>query len=606
MASHKKIDVVCVIAAALALLICIAFMFPSALGISPAEKLIGYENRIFDSGKVHTIDIVMDDWDSFIASAQSEEYSACTLVIDGEKFSDVAIRGKGNTSLSSVASMDSERYSFKVEFDHYDSAKSYHGLDKLSLNNIIQDTTYMKDYLTYTLMRSFGVAAPLCSYVQVSVNGSEWGLYLAVEGVEDSFLSRNYGSAQGQLYKPDSMDIGGGRGKGQDFNMDDFLSGDTAPGSFTRPENGAQPGRGGMGSDDVLLRYIDDSPESYSNIFDNAKTEPTDADKARLIAALKTLSVSDEPESALDTEAVLRYFVVHNYVVNGDSYTGNMVHNYYLREFEGRLSMIPWDYNLAFGSFQGANASVSVNDPIDTPLSVGSDSRPMIDWIFADSEFTARYHELFSEFVSSVDAAAIIDETAAMIAPYVESDPSAFYSYDEFLSGLAALREFCLLRSESVSAQLEGSVPSTDSGQAQEGAKLVDTGSLDLSLTGGMGGMGGRPNEAGEKIPSDFGGAAPERGEFGHEVPSPPQMPDGGTRPFGNAAPSMPFEGMGQNMPTPEDTGTAPQEFVGQNFRPTDGGMTQSNQPGNMAVLPLVISLVLLMVGLAIALKFKR
>ena len=221
----------------------------------------------------------------------------------------VGIRAKGNTSLSMVQSYGNRRYSFKVEFDHYGSAKSYHGLDKLSLNNIIQDTTYMKDYLTYTLMRSFGVAAPLCSYVQVSVNGSEWGLYLAVEGVEDSFLSRNYGSAQGQLYKPDSMDIGG---------------------------------------------------------------------------------------------------------------------------------------------------------------------------------------------------------------------------------------------------------------------------------------------------------TASERGEFGHEVPSPPQMPDGGTRPFGNAAPSMPFEGMGQNMPTPEDAGTAPQEFVGQNFRPTDGGMTQSNQPGNMAVLPLVISLVLLMVGLAIALKFKR
>ena len=36
--------------------------------------------------------------------------------------------------------MNSERYSFKVEFDHYNSSLTYHGLDKLSLNNLIQDT----------------------------------------------------------------------------------------------------------------------------------------------------------------------------------------------------------------------------------------------------------------------------------------------------------------------------------------------------------------------------------------------------------------------------------------------------------------------------------
>lgn len=98
---------------------------------------MGYENRLFDISKVHTIDIVMDDWDSFIDTAQSEEYSECAVIIDGESYKNVGIRGKGNTSLSTVSSMDSERYSFKVEFDKYDNNKSYYGLDKLFLNNII-------------------------------------------------------------------------------------------------------------------------------------------------------------------------------------------------------------------------------------------------------------------------------------------------------------------------------------------------------------------------------------------------------------------------------------------------------------------------------------
>ena len=72
----------------------------------------------------------------------------------------------------------------------------------------------MKDYLTYRLMHEFGVDSPLCSYVYITVNGQDWGLYLAVEGVEESFLTRNYGNEYGELYKPDSMSFGGGRGNG--------------------------------------------------------------------------------------------------------------------------------------------------------------------------------------------------------------------------------------------------------------------------------------------------------------------------------------------------------------------------------------------------------
>lgn len=77
----------------------------------------------------------------------------------------------------------------------------------------------MKDYLTYRMMAEFGVDAPLCSFVYITVNGEDFGLYLAVEGVEDAFLERNY-SGTGELYKPDSMSFGGGRGNGKGFNMD--------------------------------------------------------------------------------------------------------------------------------------------------------------------------------------------------------------------------------------------------------------------------------------------------------------------------------------------------------------------------------------------------
>lgn len=132
---------------------------------------VGYESLLLDQSKVHTIDITMDGWDAFIQNATAEEYTECNVVVDGEKFSHVAIRAKGNTSLSSVATLGSTRYSFKLEFDHFVEGMTYHGLDKLSLNNLIQDATMMKDYLAYTLMNRMGVPASLCSYVQINVNG---------------------------------------------------------------------------------------------------------------------------------------------------------------------------------------------------------------------------------------------------------------------------------------------------------------------------------------------------------------------------------------------------------------------------------------------------
>lgn len=216
------IDKICLVAAILSLILCAVFMNGEALGIQVASRIMGCGDRLFDTSEVHTIDIIMDDWDAFLETAQSEEYSVCSVVIDGETIRNVGIRAKGSTSLSTVSSMDSDRYSFKIEFDQYDRTTNYHGLDKLCLNNIIQDNTYTKDYLTYQMMNEFCVAAPLCSYAYITVNGEAWGLYLAIEAVEESFLQRNYGSNYGELYKPDSMNFGG------------------------------------MGSSDVKLQYIDD------------------------------------------------------------------------------------------------------------------------------------------------------------------------------------------------------------------------------------------------------------------------------------------------------------------------------------------------------------
>lgn len=574
MIKNKRIDAVCCIVLALTLLLTVLFMNGKSLGLSASETTLGYENRLFDTSTVHTIDIAMneDDWEDFLENCTDEEYVSANLVIDGKAVKNVGLRAKGNTSLTSVAQYGNNRYSFKIEFDHYEDGKSYYGLDKLCLNNLIQDNTCVKDYLAYTLMADMGVPSPLCSFVYITVNGEDWGLYLAVEGIEDSFLARNYGSDSGDLYKPDSVSVGGNFDGGdfdagddqKDFsdfagdlpdfskfpdfsgsdsdeqNMPPSLSGNTDTDSKIGNESsggkmdfgGFSGGLGGsgMGSSDTKLRYIDDDPESYSNIFSSAKTDVTEADEKRLIASLKTLTEyvdgeadESELESVVDVEKVIRYFVVHDFLCNGDSYTGSMIHNHYLYEKDGVMEMIPWDYNLAFGGFGGVEATSEVNSPIDSPVDGDMTDRPMVAWIFANEEYTALYHQLYQEFIDKWfgdgELEQLISDTVSLISPYVEKDLTSFVSHEDFLTGTETLKSFCNLRAESVSGQLDGTIPSTSEGQNTDSSSLVDASSINLSDMGSQNTGGGQdfgilPDRTGTSSDSGF--------SF-----SPPRKPDG-------------------------------------------------------------------------------
>lgn len=433
-----------------------------------------YAQMLFDMTVVHSIDIQVDEaeWNTMIATSgeRSKEYIACNLVIDGERMENVAIRCKGRSSLSRAKSTG--KYSFKVEFDHYAEGVSYHGLDKLSLNNLVADSSCMHDYIVYRLMGEFGVASPLCSYVFVTLNGEDFGLYLAVEAIEDSFLQRNFGPEHGALYKPDATIIRSG------------------------------------GNLDTRLQYIDDDPESYPNIFGTAKTDIARGDRYRMVGALRRLSECKALDTALDIDRVLRYFVIHGFVYNWDSYTGKSVHNYYLYESDGLLAMIPWDYNEAFGS-----GGEGVNHPIDTPILSGTiEERPMLAWIFSDPVYTVQYHEAYSEFLDEFcDSGWIAAELARvrmLIAPYVERDPRSFTSPAGFEQGAESLVLYFELRARSVHGQLDGTIPSTVEGQEADSSNLIDTTDFPESREFGGGPGGESSGEASGESSGEPGGAS--------------------------------------------------------------------------------------------------
>ena len=450
MLKHKYTDRICIIIAAAACIIAALFLSGDKLGITPVSSVPEYSVRIFDDSYVHHIDIQIDDWDKFLEEAPEEEYTECDVEIDGELFTSIGLRAKGNNSRRLVEEYGLDRYSLKIEFDHFQEGNTYYGLDKMSLDSSFQDNSYLKNYMTYDMMRFMDVPSPLCSYVRVTVNGEYWGLFLAVEEPEEAFARRNFGADHGMLYKPDYRSL-------EDAN------------------------------NDVALKYTTDNPEDYDNIFRHAKFDCTESDRQRLIRALKILSEGQDTEigSAVNADEVLRYFTVQVFVVNLDSYLGKTGHNYFLYEEDGIISILPWDYNLAFATYSLGmpdpvnDAGLYVNYPIDTPAAGEIMlNRPLYHNLMKTEEYFTRYHEYFDHFMENYFENGYFEkkvaETTRMIAPYVEKDPTAFCSYEDYLTGVEAFANFCLLRSESVRGQLDGTIPSTIAGQEADTENRID------------------------------------------------------------------------------------------------------------------------------------
>ncbi len=530
----------------------VSFLLICLAQVQADDKVLAYESMLFGE-EVVSLDIEVDeeDWQSLLDSPSDKAYIPADLTINGESFSSVGLRTKGNSSLTQVEAMqDSDRYSLHFKFNKYQKGRTYYGLDSFCINNILGDNTYMKDYLAYEIMDYIGVPTPLKNYAKVTINGEDYGFFLLLERYEKSFLDRVYSTSGGQLYnvkigmgkREEFMDGGDSpeqafpqmpsrgmeewpdrddfpdqegrfdpRGEGLDIGQPPAGRGNPMPGGqgkYQRPAgNQGGPGEqagigGGRGGGDLV--YRDDQISSYSSIFDNAEFKKnSDQDKERVITAIKKLNEGTKLEDYFDVDEILRYLAAHTVLVNLDSYSSSMAQNYYLYERDGKISVLPWDYGLAFGGFQSQSASSVINFPIDTPVSgVTMESRPLINQLLEVSEYLDLYHEYLEEIVEGYflsgwfeDSILALDEK---IGDYVKEDGTAFTSYTQYEKALPVLRELGMLRAESIEGQLSGAIPSTTEGQKADPDTLISGEGIDLTLLGsfmnGGGGQGGPPD----------------------------------------------------------------------------------------------------------------
>ena len=286
------------------------------------------------------------------------------------------------------------------------------------------------------------------------------------------------------------------------------------------------------------LNYTDDELDHYAAIWEGEITNTTEKDHKRVVKALKHISEGTELEQYMDVDNLLKYMAVHVFSVNEDSLSGMMAHNYYLYEADGQLNILPWDYNLALGGMGGresaGGATGTVNDGIDNAFA----GTEFFDTLVENEAYHGAYYGYLEQLAEAYLGGGGFEDfyrrTRSQIDALVESDPTAFYTYQEYSDAAETLYEVVQLRGQSISGQIEGTIPSTEEAQRNSDA-LVDASHLDLSIMGSMS-MGddlrGRNVSESEvpfgdgELPADF-----EPPQFGGEVPGGfgvPQPGDGG------------------------------------------------------------------------------
>lgn len=464
------------------------------------ERIVSAEEQkldeeVFPKDRVVDVKITIDeaDFQDMLDNASAEEFKTASVDYNGHHFDNIGIRTKGNLSLRSVVQMsDSDRYSFKLSFDEYVN-QTLEGIQKINLNNNFSDATYMREFLTYELSEQMGLPTPKHSYVNVYINGELWGFYLAVEQIGDAYLERNFGNAYGALYK----------------------------GEMT-----------GSGSD---LTWLGDDLSAYTGLVQKSKSSNGDI----LIKMLDELNNGSDYEKYINVPDALGYIALNTLTNNMDSYIGANKQNYYLYENNGIFSILPWDYNMAFGGMggfgRGANGGAGAEDAgsagdapdaatdatgaaggqpqagagaeapggaaapdgaapgggsgrssnllIDEPTQGAVADRPLVAKLLAVEEYKEQYHDILQSaidnFLENEKFSARVTKLAEMISPYIKADPTAFYTYEEYEQAVPQLISTNASQIENIQQQLDGTIASSGDGSGSGGG------------FGGMGGFGG-------------------------------------------------------------------------------------------------------------------
>lgn len=325
------------------------------------------------------------------------------VLADGTSYQldEVGMRLKGQWG--SGRTLD-EKAAFLLKMNEFVPDQKLLSLNKLALNNLVQDPTMIREQLSYKLFREMGVPAPRTSYAVVTLNDELMGLYATVEVVDNaSFLDHWFGNDDGNLYE----------------------------GSY-----------GSDLEDDLIATF--DQDRGPENEF---------ADLYELSAALDEMSDPStfvtQVQPWVDLDAYARFAATELFLGHWDGYAATR-NNYFLYRAPGaKWSFIPWGTDQTFGNF--GLPIFEGTGRLQTLCAASLECR----------EKLAAAYERLVELTEELDLLARVDELEALITPAVEQDPRKENDTATFHTEVEALREFLRVRPLAARDGLKCTDPST-------------------------------------------------------------------------------------------------------------------------------------------------
>jgi hypothetical protein len=242
-------------------------------------------------------------------------------LVNGARFDSVGIRYKGNSSYFRSRKETYRKLPVNIRLDY--KIRGQHlkgGYNTLKLSNAFLDPSFIRDPLSYELVRKY-MPAPMCNFAKLYVNNRYQGLYVNTESIDAVFIQKFFGTTKGYLVKcdPDNW-------------------------QRVRSQSGCPKG------ENASLAYLNDNTGCYDAFYevdDPAAWKP-------LLNLIKTLNKTpDKIETTLDVDQTLWMLALNNVMVNLDSYNGSLSHNYYLW-FDSTNVAHPliWDLNMSFGGWR--------------------------------------------------------------------------------------------------------------------------------------------------------------------------------------------------------------------------------------------------------------
>ena len=331
----------------------------------------------------------------FNTTSENPIWVAADIEFEGDIWTDVGVRFKGNSSLMNAWSSGSLEMPFKLDFDEFEDEnpaidnQRFYGFKQLSLSNNTNDNTFMHDAVVSDIMAEAGIASAETAYYELFVDYGEgpvsFGLYTMIEVIDDTVIERVFGDDDGNIYEADGTAVSLAEGTFDGIST-----------SFQKENNEDE-------SDWSDIETL------YTVLHSDTRQTDPESWKADL-------------EAVFDVDTFLHWLAINTVIVNWDTY-GGMTHNFYLynNPETGQLTWIPWDHNEALTEGKRSSVTLSMEN-------IGAEW-PLISYLLADSEYYDSYVNYVDETINTVFAAdemaASYQEIANLIEPYATEEVGA-------------------------------------------------------------------------------------------------------------------------------------------------------------------------------------